>query len=166
MNFRQKIKVFVDKKCTEKSWAAAGVCFGAALVLCAAVYICGCLPFVSEKAEFWGLRKNWYGEVYRTEAAAADETKIWGNVVLSPIGYNRLEAAYVLVNGEPVRNFADGETTVRVEQGDVLAVDLTAYRRPITVRVDRASSVIDTGRLREQVTAKGGVAEIGEIRLR
>ena len=137
-------------------------CFGLGLLIFAQILLCG--NWLSEQA--W--HKNWYGEVYklRPAANANNDAEIWGNVVLELADYTELPEAFVLLNGEPVRNFTQKEVAVRVVRGDVISVDASAYEKAVRVRVKSVSSVIDPKTLHELTTLKQNSAVIGKVFLK
>lgn len=112
---------------------------------------------------------TWLGARYdeaQTVAAGFDETYFdepYGVVTLELAEYSRLELARVLVNGCCVAWFDEQNVRVRVGAGDVLALDVRAYERPVRVRVKQLSSGIDGAFLLRDVEACGEVVELGRI---
>lgn len=109
------------------------------------------------------LGENWYGEKYVAESAAADDEKVWGNVALELMDFTTLPGAKVLLNGEEVGEFREQRVTMRVEYGDVIAVDTTAYEAPVRVRIASVSSVIDVRDLQEVSVVNCECKELGKI---
>ena len=112
------------------------------------------------------LGENWYGEKYNARPAAADEDKVWGNVTLELMDFSTLPGAKALLNGEAAGEFREQSPTLRVEYGDVIAVDATAYESPVRVRIKSVSSVIDVRDLQEVTVINGECKELGKIKFR
>lgn len=110
------------------------------------------------------LGENWYGSEYETASLENKDNKIWGNVVLELADYTTLPKARVLINGEEAGRFTEKTVTVRVENGDLLAVDTKAYNCPVKVVVLKVSSVIDKESLFEE-SLICGYREIGRIKI-
>ena len=107
---------------------------------------------------------SWYGQEYQPVLpAAADDTELWGNITLALVDYESLPEALVLVNGEISGRFQNRTVTVRVHPGDQLAVDTTAYRLPIQIRISSASSNINTSFLQETVRLQQEQLSLGNV---
>lgn len=108
---------------------------------------------------------SWYGEEYRAEvqsvAAFADEP--YGVVTWELADYSRLELAEIWRNGRPAAEFTQAEVTMRVYDGDVLSLNVMAYRVPVRVRLKNLSVGIDGAFLLYDTEACGEVIELGHI---
>lgn len=108
---------------------------------------------------------TWLGAPYdgAAEPVAARFDEPYGIVTLELVEYSRLELAEVLVNGRCAARFDGPEVRVRVGAGDVLALNVLAYGRPVRVRVKQLSSGIEGAFLLRDVEACGEVLELGRI---
>jgi len=72
--------------------------------------------------------------------------------------------AILLRNAQPVGSFASGSVRVAVSAGDLLEIDGSAYRQPLTFRVAAAPGVAEPTPGRE-VTTRGDLVTLGRVRL-
>lgn len=108
---------------------------------------------------------TWLGTPYDDEAepVAARLDEPGGIVTLELADYSRLELAEVLVNGRCAARFGGPEVRVRVANGDVLALNVLAYGRPVRVRLKQLSSGIEGAFLLRDVEACREIVALGRI---
>lgn len=165
----RRFSLLFERFCNEKSWRIGEKLLVVMLALGLAM---GGFAQIVRSSDSWSakiyLGENWYGEKYETERVAADNDsdKVWGNVTLELMDYTTLPEVKVLLNGEQAGEFREQQLTVRVEYGDVIAVDATAYASPVRVRIKSVSSVIDTAGLQEISTVCSECREVGRIAFR
>ncbi len=136
----------------------------------------GCLVLVGLAAllacQFWlgqhnGRTDVWYGLDYAEAVPAVQQTDgLWGSVTLDLQTYTELERAVVLVNGAEAGSFTGSSLTLRVYDGDLLEIDCTAYSRPVSFRLRKASVGIDRTALQTELELCGERATIGRIKFR
>lgn len=166
VKFIKKLNLWFGKFCTEKNWQKTEITLIVLLLISMGSGLFAQVVLANDElSQNIYLGENWYGEEYETAALENDENIIWGNVVLELADFSTLSQAKVLVNDEEVADFTEKEVAIRVEGGDVIAVDTSAYNCPVKIRVKKVSSVIDTDTLAEE-TIVNGFREIGEIRIR
>lgn len=105
----------------------------------------------------------WSGVVYDVEPAAATMNGLYGSVTIELLDYSELTQAYVLINGQRAGTFDDNELTLRVFEGDVLELDVTAYRVPVRFRLGRLSAGIREDLLLSEVELCGERKSLGHI---
>ena len=91
---------------------------------------------------------------------------LWGSVTLDLQTYTELERALVLVNGVEAGRFTADSLTLRVYDGDLLELDCTAYSRPVSFHLSKASVGIDRAALQTELELCGERAIIGRIKFR
>lgn len=110
---------------------------------------------------------TWYGMEYDEAASAmpvsASNSGLYGSITLELTEHSRLEQAYVLINGVKAGNFSRSELVLRVFDGDVLELDVSAYNVPVRIRLQKASFGIDRERLFSEIEVCGERQEIGCI---
>ena len=165
-NNKEKIKNLINKICNEQLWHIVGITLSVLLMFSLGTGIFAQIVRSSDSLSAKiDLGENWYGEEYQFSPAAADNGGVWGNVVLELMDYSTLPKALVLINGEQKASFREQQVTVRVENGDVITVDTTAYGSAVRVRIKSVSSVIDTKNLRE-ITVVDGCRDLGKVSFR
>lgn len=103
-------------------------------------------------------------QVYESVISSnSDAAGLFGNITVETEGRVSAAAACLLINGVPSGDFREGIVTARVYPGAVLAVDATAYQRPIAFYITAMSSGLDGDYLRAVVIARAEVAELGSV---
>ena len=116
---------------------------------------------------YFDIAQSWNGtELDTTLPVVQDDTALFGNIVIEVPNFTTLPDAKVLVNGVESGSFKENQVTVRVYAGDVIEIDSSAYEKYITYAIVRASANINTKHLNEQVTVKGGKANMGSVLFR
>ena len=72
----------------------------------------------------------------------------------------------MLVNGVEAGRFTADSLTLRVYDGDLLELDCTAYSRPVSFHLSKASVGIDRAALQTEMELCGERAIIGRIKFR
>lgn len=153
-----------NRLCSEHVWQVGGIFFAVVLAFCFGTFgfaqIVRSSELLSSKIN---LGESWYGEEYEVHPAASEDDEVWGNVVLELEDFSTLPEARILINGVEASNFSEKQVTLRVENGDVIAVDASAYNSPFKVRIKSVSSVIDVRELREMSIIDEDYQTIGKI---
>lgn len=150
--------IFFRRRRWFEVWLAAALTVGlAALVLC---QICLYQGRIQPDA-------SWYGSDYQADgeivAAEALYDGLYGTVTYELCDYSRLEEAKIWQNGYDAGGFCEPELTLTVSPGDTLELDAAAYRRPVRVRLKRASTGINMAFLLSDVEICGGRIDLGRV---
>ena len=92
-----------------------------------------------------------------------DSSELFGNIEL--ITENNLSLAYalVLINNEPIADFANGEVLIRVYPEDSITIDGSAYKKELSFELTAISSNIDKSYLKTMITTNGNSVDAGTI---
>lgn len=102
----------------------------------------------------------------RVTASSDALQSVFATVTIQCQNYSSLDKAVLLINGEEVGSFHDKQITVKVADGDVLAVDGSFYIHEIVFEVVAASENVAQPELGQTVTVFGDIRMLGEVRLK
>lgn len=89
-----------------------------------------------------------------------------GTLTLSLMNYTSLQKAVLLRNGEPVGDFRDKQLTIRVNDGDQLALDGSFYTYPLSFEVTSISDNITSPKAKQMIEVRHNVVNIGPVRIK
>lgn len=104
-----------------------------------------------------------YDDVAEPVAARLDEPcalLTWELVECS-----RMEQAKILLNGREVADFTEASVVLAVRDGDKLELDVTAYARPVRVRLANCSQGVDMSLVKTEAEGCGELIQLGLISL-
>jgi hypothetical protein len=91
---------------------------------------------------------------------------VFATVTIQCSNFTSLDKAVLLINGEEVGNFSDKQLTVKVQEGDVLAIDGSFYIHELVFEVVAASQNVAQPEIGQTVLVYGDVALLGQVRLK
>lgn len=106
---------------------------------------------------------TWAGLTYDARPAAVSMDGLYGSVTIELADYSELAQAFVFINGQKAAAFDSAELTLRVFDGDVLEIDVTAYRVPVRFRLGRVSAGINESFLLQELELCGERRQLGRI---
>lgn len=107
---------------------------------------------------------SWLGSKYEDGGEyVAVSGQNFGQVSYELVDYSRLELAQLCKNGVVAAEFDQPEVKIKVYSGDVLTLNVTAYNRPIRVRLKNCSLGIEQAYLLSDVEICGGIIELGRV---
>ena len=81
---------------------------------------------------------------------------LFGSMTITLESYDSLVQAKVLVNGQAAAAFKQKEVTLRVYEGDVLAIDVSAYGQTCSFMISKLSGHINGSYLQMHLSGAGG----------
>ncbi|NLO89709.1 MAG: hypothetical protein GX088_05195 [Clostridia bacterium] len=146
--------------------ACAVLCF-AFLVLGQALLALNPVDFYMDFAEkIEGEAVNFYEEFPEMRVTTQDFQSVFATVTVQVENFSSLEKAVLLINGKEVSDFRNKQVTVKVNQGDVLAIDGTYYVHELIFKVVSVSENVEQPKKGQVVKVNGNVSMIGTVELK
>ncbi|HBT20501.1 MAG TPA: hypothetical protein DEA47_03930 [Peptococcaceae bacterium] len=118
----------------------------------------------AEKIE--GKTVNFYEEFPEMRVASQNFQSVFATITIRLENFSSLEKAVLLINGKEVADFRKKQVTVKVSQGDVLAIDGTYYVHDLTFKVVSVSENVRQPKKGQIVNVSGDVVVIGPVELK
>jgi len=108
-----------------------------------------------------------YQEFPEARVTSADTAiqSVFATVTIQCRNYSSLEKAVLLINGEEVGDFRNKQLTVKVSEGDVLAIDGSFYIHELIFEVVATSENVAQPEIGQTVRVYQDIAVLGKVRL-
>lgn len=156
-------------KRNSEAWLIIGIFFVLAVIFglqTVIFYDVGDLFFkVAEQAE--PLSPVFYEEYPEARVTSSSSMQsIFATVTIQCSNFSSLDKAVLLINGDEVGSFKDKQLTIKVQDGDVLAIDGSFYIHEVTFEVVAASENVAQPEIGQTVLVYGDVTLLGQVRLK